>query len=57
MGRSGTATIWPKRRMTIPRQPFADAGLSIGDRVRAHSDGPGRILLEKVGLPVWAGGR
>jgi bifunctional DNA-binding transcriptional regulator/antitoxin component of YhaV-PrlF toxin-antitoxin module len=38
----------PKRQMTIPRAPYDAAGLITGDRLRVHSDGPGRILLERI---------
>jgi PD-(D/E)XK endonuclease len=47
-GRSGQAVIWTKRRMTLPLRPFEEAGLRIGDRVRARSDSPGRVILERV---------
>jgi hypothetical protein len=47
-GRTGQAVIWPKRRLTIPRGPFTDAGLDIGDRVRARCDGPGRLILDRI---------
>jgi Holliday junction resolvase-like predicted endonuclease len=50
-GRSGQATIWAKRRVTIPLQPFLEAGLAIGDRVRAHSDEPGQVVLTRINLP------
>jgi Holliday junction resolvase-like predicted endonuclease len=53
-GRSGQAVIWTKRRMTIPLRAFEEAGFQIGDRVRARADGPGRIVLERTGLPAWA---
>jgi hypothetical protein len=38
----------PKRQMTIPKGPCEDAGLSAGERLRVHADGPGRILLERI---------
>jgi bifunctional DNA-binding transcriptional regulator/antitoxin component of YhaV-PrlF toxin-antitoxin module len=43
-----------KRRVTLPQQALLDAGLRDGDLVEARADGPGRLLLEKAGLPVWA---
>jgi bifunctional DNA-binding transcriptional regulator/antitoxin component of YhaV-PrlF toxin-antitoxin module len=43
-----------KRRVTLPQQALLMAGLRDGDRVRVRADGPGRIVLEKAGLPVWA---
>jgi hypothetical protein len=54
LGKSGQAVINQKRRLTLPQQALAFAGLRDGDRVQARADGPGRIVLEKVGLPVWA---
>jgi hypothetical protein len=48
LGRSGQAIIYPKRRLTIPLQPFTDAGLGIGDRLRARSDGTGRVVLTRI---------
>jgi bifunctional DNA-binding transcriptional regulator/antitoxin component of YhaV-PrlF toxin-antitoxin module len=43
-----------KRRLTIPQSALIDSGLRDGDCVTAHADGPGRIVIKKVGLPVWA---
>jgi hypothetical protein len=48
LGRSGQAVIWPKRRVTIPQRPFLEAGLRIGDRIRAHCDANGRVVLERI---------
>jgi hypothetical protein len=39
----------PKRQMTIPKAPCETAGLTAGDRLRVQADGPGRILLERIG--------
>jgi hypothetical protein len=41
----------PKRQMTIPKGPAEDAGVEDGDRLRVQADGPGRILLERIGDP------
>jgi hypothetical protein len=38
----------PKRQMTIPKGPCEEAGLTAGERLRVHADGPGRILLERI---------
>jgi PD-(D/E)XK nuclease superfamily protein len=38
----------PKRQATIPRRPCEEAGLRAGDRLRVSSDGPGRIVLERI---------
>jgi len=35
--------------MTIPKAPCEDAGLNAGDRLRVRAEGPGRILLERIG--------
>ena len=51
LGRSGQAIVRSKRQMTLPWQPFDDAGLSIGDRIRFRADGPGRIVLERIDPP------
>ena len=48
LGRSGQAIVYPKRRLTIPLQPFNDAGLGIGDRLRARSEGIGRVVLTRI---------
>lgn len=45
------ATIWGKRRITIPRYVFESARLHLGDRLRAAPDGPGRIVFEGIDAP------
>jgi bifunctional DNA-binding transcriptional regulator/antitoxin component of YhaV-PrlF toxin-antitoxin module len=50
LGRSGQTTINEKRKITIPQQAVIEAGLDVGDRLRARSHGYGRIVLERVGL-------
>jgi PD-(D/E)XK endonuclease len=42
------ATIWGKRRLTIPREVFAAAGLRVGDRLRAVPVGEGRVIFERI---------
>ena len=54
LGKRSEALINQKRRVTLPQQALIDSGLRDGDRVHARADGPGRIVLEKAGLPVWA---
>jgi hypothetical protein len=54
LGKSGRARINQKRRVTLPQAALLEAGLRDGDLVRASAAGPGRVLLEKVGLPPWA---
>jgi hypothetical protein len=53
-GKRGEAVINQKRRVTLSQQALLTAGLRDGDRVRVRADRPGRIVLEKAGLPVWA---
>jgi Holliday junction resolvase-like predicted endonuclease len=48
LARSGQAIVWPKRRLTLPVNPFDDARLGIGDRMRVRADGPGRLVLERI---------
>lgn len=45
---SSQVLLRPKRQMTIPKAPSEDAGLVAGDRLRVRSDGPGRVLLERI---------
>lgn len=54
LGRNGQAVINQKRRVTIPQRAFFGAGFQPGDRLRARSDGPGRVILEQMELPGWA---
>jgi len=44
--RPGT-TISSKHQVTIPVRTLRDAGLSIGERLIARVDGPGRVILER----------
>jgi bifunctional DNA-binding transcriptional regulator/antitoxin component of YhaV-PrlF toxin-antitoxin module len=39
----------PKRQMTIPKAPCDAAGFAAGDRLRVQADGPGRVLLQRIG--------
>ncbi len=48
LGRAGQAIVRGKRQMTIPAKPYVEAGLEAGDRIRFRSDGPGRIVLERI---------
>jgi hypothetical protein len=49
LGRSGQAIVRGKRQMTVPYRPFAEAELEIGDRIRFRADGPGRVIMERIG--------
>jgi hypothetical protein len=39
----------PKRQATLPKAPCEEAGISPGDRLRVFTDGPGRLVFEKIG--------
>lgn len=45
--RRGATRISSKNQITIPADALRSAGLEIGDRVVAHADGPGRVILER----------
>jgi hypothetical protein len=51
LGRAGQAIIRHKRQMTMPLKPFSEAGLEVGDRLRFRADGPGRVVIERIGSP------
>ncbi len=48
LGRAGQSVVRQKRQTTIPKQPFDQSGIQIGERVRWRADGEGRIVLERV---------
>lgn len=41
-----------KHQVTIPSVAFRGADLQVGDRLHAHADGPGRVILERVPSPT-----
>jgi len=43
--------------VTLPRHACIEAGLQDADRVRVHSDGDGRLVLERIEPPpdAWLG--
>jgi len=45
--RRGTSRISAKNQITIPAEALRNAGLEAGDRVVAHADGAGRVILER----------
>ena len=45
--RRGATRISAKHQITIPADALRAAGLEIGDRVVAHADGAGRVVLER----------
>jgi len=52
LGRSGQVIIRPKRQTTLPKRPFIEAGLRIGDRMRVRADGAGRVVFERIERPA-----
>jgi AbrB family looped-hinge helix DNA binding protein len=45
--RRGASTISSKNQITIPAEALRSAGLEAGDRVVAHADGAGRVILKR----------
>lgn len=45
--RRGATRISSKHQITIPADALRAAGLEVGDRVVARSDGAGRVILER----------
>jgi hypothetical protein len=44
----------PKRQATFPKAPCEKAGISPGDRLRVSTDGPGRLVFEKIDVATGA---
>lgn len=51
LGKSGQTRINAKRKVTVPRAAVIEAGLEVGDRLKARCDGFGRIILQRIELP------
>ncbi len=47
-----SSTVSSKHQITIPADAFRGAGLQVGDKLEAHADGPGRVVLERAHDPV-----
>ena len=45
--RRGATTISAKNQITIPAEALRNAGLQAGERVVAHADGAGGVILER----------
>jgi len=45
--RRGASRISSKNQITIPAEALRSAGLQAGERVIAHADGAGRVILER----------
>jgi PD-(D/E)XK endonuclease len=50
-GRRGHAIVNQKRRVTLPQQACAEAGLQNDDRLLVRSAGDGRVILERIEPP------
>ncbi len=50
--RRGVTRISTKNQVTLPTEALAHAGLSVGDRLRAHVQAPGQILLVREADPI-----
>ncbi len=47
-GKRGETHINAKRKVTLPQGPVIEAGLDVGDRLRARCGGYGRVILERI---------
>lgn len=45
--RRGASRVSSKHQVTIPVDALRAAGVHVGDRLVAHAEGPGRIVLER----------
>lgn len=45
--RRGASRISSKNQITIPAEALRSSGLQAGERVVAHADGAGRVILER----------
>jgi bifunctional DNA-binding transcriptional regulator/antitoxin component of YhaV-PrlF toxin-antitoxin module len=52
--RRGVSRISAKNQITLPVDALADAGLAVGDRLRAQVQAPGQILLVREADPIDA---
>ena len=50
--RRGVTRISTQNQVTLPTAALAKAGLSPGDRLRAHVQAPGQILLVRESDPI-----
>jgi Holliday junction resolvase-like predicted endonuclease len=48
LGRTNQVIMRPKRQVTLPKQPFLDAGLRVGDRMCVRAEGAGHIVFERI---------
>ncbi len=48
----GTTRVTAKNQITLPVDALRAAGLQAGERLTAHADGPGRIILEREVDPL-----
>lgn len=52
LGRVGETRISPKRQITMPLAVAQASKISAGDRLRAQSEGDGRVILERIDGPT-----
>ena len=50
----GTTAISSKHQVTIPNEAMRQAGLRPGDRLKAHAEGRGKVVLEREASAVDA---
>jgi bifunctional DNA-binding transcriptional regulator/antitoxin component of YhaV-PrlF toxin-antitoxin module len=50
--RRGYTTVSSKNQVTIPQDALLQAGLKVGDRLRAEAGRPGELILVRVDDPV-----
>ncbi len=50
--RRGVSRISAKNQVTLPVDALAEAGLAVGDRLRAQVQAPGQILLVRESDPI-----
>jgi hypothetical protein len=50
--RRGTTAISSKHQVTIPVDAMHEAGFRPGDRLRARSEGVGKVVLEREAAPL-----
>ena len=48
----GVTRISTQNQVTLPTEALARAGLAAGDRLRAHAQAPGQILLVREADPI-----
>jgi hypothetical protein len=52
LGRVSQVIMRPKRQMTMPKRPYVEAGLDVGDRMRVRAECEGRVVFERILEPA-----